>query len=398
MSPPVLVLENPIQNYAWGSRTAIAELLGRPTPSERPEAELWIGAHPKAPSRIAEPAGLGTLDAAIQDDPVGLLGADVCDRFGNELPFLFKVLAAAEPLSIQAHPNQEQARGGWNRENAEGIPLDAPRRNYRDPNHKPELVCALTPFVALKGFRPLDETVRALEPLARPELKDVLGRLARESNATALRALFARLMTLEPEERAPILKRAAAEAARRSSDPAWRWVKRLLEKYPQDLGALAPLYLNLVALEPGEALFLAAGELHAYLEGTALEIMANSDNVLRGGLTPKHVDVQELMATLVFEAQEAKVLKPEAPGPGESSFVTPAREFELGFVELTPGRAFLAAGGRLEILLQLSGSTRLKADGRETALDQGRTVLVPAAVASYELEGSGRLARARVPA
>jgi len=398
MSPPVLVLENPIQNYAWGSRTAIAELLGRPTPSERPEAELWIGAHPKAPSRIAEPAGLGTLDAAIQDDPVGLLGADVCDRFGNELPFLFKVLAAAEPLSIQAHPNQEQARGGWNRENAEGIPLDAPRRNYRDPNHKPELVCALTPFVALKGFRPLDETVRALEPLARPELKDVLGRLARESNATALRALFARLMTLEPEERAPILKRAAAEAARRSSDPAWRWVKRLLEKYPQDLGALAPLYLNLVALEPGEALFLAAGELHAYLEGTALEIMANSDNVLRGGLTPKHVDVQELMATLVFEAQEAAVLKPEAPGPGESSFVTPAREFELGFVELTPGRAFLAAGGRLEILLQLSGSTRLKADGRETALDQGRTVLVPAAVASYELEGSGRLARARVPA
>jgi mannose-6-phosphate isomerase len=398
MSPPVLVLENPIQNYAWGSRTAIAELLGRPTPSERPEAELWIGAHPKAPSRIAEPAGFGTLDRAIQDDPVGLLGADVCDRFGQELPFLFKVLAAAEPLSIQAHPNQEQARGGWNRENAEGIPLDAPRRNYRDPNHKPELVCALTPFVALKGFRPLDETVRALEPLARPELQDVLGRLARERNAAALRALFARLMTLDPEERAPILKRAAAESARRSSDPGWRWVKRLLEKYPEDVGTLAPLYLNLVTLEPGEALFLAAGELHAYLEGTALEIMANSDNVLRGGLTPKHVDVQELLATLVFEAQEATVLTPEAPGPGESSFVTPAREFELGFVELAPGRAFAAAGGRLEILLQLDGRTRLKADGRETEIERGRTVLVPAATSSYELEGSGRLARARVPA
>ncbi len=398
MSLPVLVLENPIQNYAWGSRTAIAELLGRPTPSERPEAELWIGAPPKAPSRIAEPAGLGTLDAAIQDDPVGLLGADVCDRFGNELPFLFKVLAAAEPLSIQAHPNQEQARGGWNRENAEGVPLDAPRRNYRDPNHKPELVCALTPFVALKGFRPLDETVRALERLARPELSEAVGRVARERDASALRALFARLMTLEPEERAPILKRALAEAGRRSSDPGWRWVKRLLEKYPGDVGALAPLYLNLVTLEPGEALYLAAGELHAYLEGTALEIMANSDNVLRGGLTPKHVDVQELMATLVFEAQEAAVLKPSAPGPGETSFVTPAREFELGFVELSPGRAHSAAGGRLEILLQLSGSARLKANGRETALERGRAVLVPAASSSYVLEGSGRLARARVPA
>jgi mannose-6-phosphate isomerase len=398
MSLPVLVLENPIQNYAWGSRTAIAELLGRKAPSERPEAELWIGAHPKAPSRIAEPAGLGTLDAAIQDDPVGLLGADVCDRFGNELPFLFKVLAAAEPLSIQAHPNQEQARGGWNRENAEGVPLDAPRRNYRDPNHKPELVCALTPFVALKGFRPLDETVRALEPLARPELRDEVGRVARERNAAALRALFARLMTLDPEERAPILKRAAAEAARRSSDPGWHWVKRLLEKYPGDVGALAPLYLNLVALEPGEALYLAAGELHAYLEGTALEIMANSDNVLRGGLTPKHVDVQELMATLVFEPQQAAVLKPEAPAPGETSFVTPAREFELGFVELSPGRPHSGAGGRLEILLQLSGSARLEADGRETVLQRGSTVLVPAASTSYVLEGSGRLARARVPA
>jgi mannose-6-phosphate isomerase len=163
------------------------------------------------------------------------------------------------------------------------------------------------------------------------------------------------------------------------------------------VGTLAPLYLNLVTLEPGEALYLAAGELHAYLEGTALEIMANSDNVLRGGLTPKHVDVQELLATLVFEAQDAAVLKPTAPGPGETSFVTPAREFELGFVELSPGRAFHAAGGRLEILLQLSGSTRLKANGGETALERGQTVLVPAACSSYELEGSGRLARARVP-
>ena len=141
------------------------------------------------------------------DDPVGILGREVCDRFGNELPFLLKVLAAAEPLSIQAHPNHEQARRGWERENAEGIPVDAPRRNYRDPNHKPELVCALTPFVALKGFRPSDEIARHLEPVARPEIAPELGRLAREQTPLALRALFARLMTLDPEEQAP-----AAEA------------------------------------------------------------------------------------------------------------------------------------------------------------------------------------------
>jgi mannose-6-phosphate isomerase len=399
MDPSVLVLDNPILNYAWGSRTAIAELLGRPTPSPQPEAELWIGAHPKAPSRIAEPKGQRTLDRVIQDDPIGLLGSDVCDRFGNELPFLFKVLAAREPLSIQAHPNQDQARAGWARENADGIPLDAPRRNYRDMNHKPELVCALTPFLALKGFRPLDEVARGLDPVARPELGAETGRLARERTPATLRALFARLMTLEAEERGPLLKRAAAEAERRSSDPAWGWVKRLIASHPDDVSVLAPLYLNLVTLNPGEALFLAAGELHAYLEGTALEIMANSDNVLRGGLTPKHVDVQELMAVLTFDAQPAELLKPQPDGPGESSFKTPAREFELGLLEIAPARPYTAPGGRgVEILLQLEGACRLASGGGAVALERGRSVLVPAALPSYVIEGEGRIARARVPA
>jgi mannose-6-phosphate isomerase len=399
MEPSVLVLDNPIQNYAWGSHTAIAELLGRPAPAAQPEAELWIGAHPKAPSRVAQPAGLGTLDRVIQDDPVALLGAEVCDRFGNELPFLFKVLAAAEPLSIQAHPNQEQARSGWARENAEGVPLDAPRRSYRDPNHKPELLCALTPFTALKGFRPLDAIARGMEPLARPELAPELGRLARERTPGALRAFFARLMTLEPDERVPVLKRTAAEAARRGSDPAWGWVARLAAKHPHDVGVLAPLYLNLVRLEPGEALFLPAGELHTYFEGTALEIMANSDNVLRGGLTTKYVAMEELLSVLTFDAQPVEVLRPLADGPGRAIFKTPAREFELGFVELTRERPFQSGAGRgVEILLQLEGACRLKSGACEVALERGQSVLVPAALDAYQLEGEGRIARARVPA
>ncbi|MFI5169753.1 MAG: mannose-6-phosphate isomerase, class I [Vicinamibacterales bacterium] len=399
MSSAVLVLDNPIQNYAWGSRTAIAELLGRPTPSPEPEAELWIGAHPKAPSRIAEPRGRGTLDRAIQDDPVALLGSEVCDRFGNELPFLFKVLAAGEPLSIQAHPNQEQARGGWARENAEGIPLEAARRNYRDVNHKPELVCALSAFTALKGFRPFDDVANGLRPIARPELGPETDRLAREATPQALRALFARLMTLETEERTPLLKRAAAEAARKPGDAAWRWVKRLLAAHPDDVSVLAPLYLNLVTLDPGEGMYLPAGELHAYLEGTALEIMANSDNVLRGGLTPKHVDVQELMAVLLFDAPPLEVLVPEPESAGASSFKTPAREFELGFVELTKSRPFTPPAGRgVEILLQLDGASRLEAQGSVVTLKRGCSVLVPAAVPSYVLQGEGRIARARVPA
>jgi mannose-6-phosphate isomerase len=266
-------------------------------------------------------------------------------------------------------------------------------------NHKPELVCALTPFVALKGFRAPDETARALEPIGRPELAAEIGRLAREQTPVAQRSLFARLMTLEPEEREPLLKRAAAQAARRPGDAAWRWVKSLMDRHPGDVSALAPLYLNLVTLAPGQALFLPSGELHAYLEGTALEIMANSDNVLRGGLTPKHVDLQELLATLVFDAHAPELLQAEDSGPGEKSFRTPAREFELGFLEVAPHRPFTATGGRgVEILLQLEGACRLTSDGSEVALARGTSVLVPAALESYQLEGEGRIARARMPA
>ncbi|HVO12026.1 MAG TPA: mannose-6-phosphate isomerase, class I [Vicinamibacteria bacterium] len=396
MLSSLLVLENPIQNYAWGSRTAIAELLGRPLPSSRPEAELWIGAHPKAPSRVIDPPGLGSLDRVIEDQPQAVLGAETCSRFGNELPFLLKVLAAAEPLSIQAHPSQEQARRGWARENAEGIPLDAPRRNYRDPNHKPELVCALSAFTALLGFRDTETIARSLEPLARPEMGEEIDRAGREG-APALRALFARLLTLEAEESRPVLAR-AARAVPLHADPAWSWVGRLLARYPGDVGALAPLYLNLVTLEPGDALFLPAGELHAYLEGTALEIMANSDNVLRGGLTAKHVDVPELLATLSFQPKPPSLLRPVGASPGECRFLTPAREFELSLLEVLPQRPFAPTPGHgVEILLGLSGTATIRGGGRKLPVGRGRTVLVPAALPAYTLEGEGRLARARVP-
>jgi mannose-6-phosphate isomerase len=397
--PPFLLLDNPIQNYAWGSLTAIGDLLGRPSPGGVPEAELWIGAHPKAPSRILEPAGLGSLDQALQSAPVALLGAEICDRFGNELPFLLKVLAAAEPLSIQAHPNPEQARSGWTRENEEGIPLDAPRRNYRDPNHKPELVCALSAFTALKGFRPIEQTARHFAALARPELTEEVARLGRERSPAALRAFFARLMTLDPEEKRPLLARALAEAAkRRGRDPGWGWVTRLHDKYPDDVGVLSPLYLNVVTLQPEEALFLPAGELHTYLEGTALEIMANSDNVLRGGLTPKHVDVPELLAILVFEPQAPEILRPAEVAPGEQIYACPAREFELALLRVTPKRPLASAPGRgAEILLTLEGSPVLKAETGPLALERGRAAFVPASAPPYRIEGEGRLARARVP-
>ncbi len=398
--PPPLVLENPIRHYAWGSRTALAQLLGRPSPSEQPEAELWIGAHPSAPSRVTEPPGLGTLDTAIANDPVSLLGAEVCERFGNELPFLFKVLAAAEPLSIQVHPDLDQARAGWARENAEGIPVGAPRRSYRDSNHKPELVCALTSFTALQGFRSPGDVGRLLEPVAGDELDREIARLGRERSPEALRALFTRLMTLEDDEREALLKRVSTEASRRASaDSAWAWVERLHARYPGDVGSLSPLYLNLLTLAPGEALFLPAGELHAYLEGTALEIMANSDNVLRGGLTPKNVDLPALLAILRFEARLPEVMCGEDVGAGQRVFRTKAREFELGLVRVEPETPFTPEPGRgVEILLGLEGSCVLRAGDVERPLGAGRAVFVPAATRGYTVEGAGRLARASVPA
>jgi mannose-6-phosphate isomerase len=331
---------------------------------------------------------------------VELLGQEVCERFGNELPFLLKVLAAAEPLSIQAHPDRAQARDGWARENDEEIPVDASRRNYRDPNHKPELVCALTPFVALKGFRAPDDIARRLAPVSGPELHAEVGRLGREGSPAALRGLFTRLMTLEPEEKEAVLLRALAEAAGRGSvEPAWAWVERLHARYPEDVGTLSPLYLSLVVLDPGEALFLGPGELHAYLHGTALEIMANSDNVLRGGLTPKNVDVPELLRILRFEPAPLEILKAHPAGPGEQSYRTPAREFELSLVETTAAQPFTPEPGRgVEILLGIEGTALLVADGRELPLSRGRTLFVPATTASYKIQGVGRVARARVPA
>jgi mannose-6-phosphate isomerase len=397
MTGRVLVLDNPIQNYAWGSRTAIAELLGRPTPSALPEAELWLGAHPKAPSRIVEPPGLGTLDRAIARDPVPLLGREVCARFGGELPFLFKVLAAAEPLSIQAHPDSEQARAGFRRENEAGLPLDAPERNYRDANHKPELVCALTPFEALLGFRPVAEVAQRLAPLA-DELLTAAPRQT-SSASIALRAVLQRLLTLDGAPKIALLARARREAERRAADGAWGWVARLLDRHPDDTGALAPLYLNLVSLRPGQALYLPARQLHAYLGGTALEVMASSDNVLRGGLTAKHVDAAELLATLVFEPRAPEVLEGCETGAGERVYRTPAREFELGLIEQRAGRPRRPhEGGGLEILLGLEGDTSLHTDAGSVSLARGRSALVPASLTRYEVSGSGRLARVRVPA
>jgi len=384
-------LSNPIRQYAWGSRTALAELTGRPAPTPSPEAELWMGAHPSAPSRIETEAGSVALDAWIRREPAAVLGREVAERFSGELPFLFKVLAPERALSIQAHPNEAQAREGFERENAAGLALDDPRRCYRDRHAKPELICALSGFDVLCGFRPRAEIADGLAALG--ESAAALREALDDGIAVFLRALLAERDRSELADAA-----SAAAAGRHSAD--WRCVTELALQYPGDAGVLAPLFLNRLSLAPGEALFLPAGELHAYLRGVGIELMGNSDNVLRGGLTPKHVDAAELLRTLSFRVGSPPLLGAQPAAPGIDVFETPAREFVLSILRPRPGAEVdCRSVGAIEILLCAAGRARICEDGSgsELELSSGDSVLVPGTTAGYRVEGAAQLFRATVP-
>ena len=300
------LLRGAIRTYAWGSRTAIPEFTGRAAPAAHPEAELWLGAHPGDPAVLQTSAGPMSLLEAIAVDPEGQLGASVVDRFGDVLPFLVKVIAADEPLSLQAHPSAQQAVEGFEREDRMRLPLRSPERNYSDRNHKPELLVALGDFEALVGFRPAARSMALMRALEVPALQPYIGLLADQSDAAGLRALFTTWITApQPDIDALIpavldgavsyIRSGAKEFAAEA-----RTVLDLGERYPGDAGALAAMLLNRVSLKPGEGVFLPAGNLHSYLHGVGMEVMASSDNVLRGGLTPKHVDVPELLRILDF--------------------------------------------------------------------------------------------------
>ena len=398
MTRRVALLENPIQDYDWGSRTALAELLGR-EPSLRPQAELWMGAHPRAPSRVRFAEGSLELGEWIERDPDAVLGRAVVERFGPRLPFLFKVLAVERALSIQVHPDARQAAEGFAREQAEGMPLDAAERCYRDPSPKPELVCALTPFRVLRGFRPVAEIREAFRRLGGEALALAACLDDAPSPAEGLRRLLDALLGMPAADRARGLAGAVAEASKRAGDdPACAWVERLAAEHPGDPGALAPLYLRLFTLAPGEAMFLPAGELHAYLHGTAVELMANSDNVLRGGLTHKRVDPRELMRTVDFAAPEPRVLRPEPRGPGRVAYRTPARDFELEVIAVEEGDPVALEVRSASILLCTEGAVWVEErDGAATGLPRGSSCLVPAAARRIRLEGAGRVYRASVP-
>jgi mannose-6-phosphate isomerase len=337
----VEVLRGAVRTYAWGSRTAIAEFTGRPVPAAHPEAELWFGAHPGDPAFLETDKGEVSLLEAVTADPEGQLGSASRDRFGDVLPFLVKVLAADEPLSLQAHPSAEQAIEGYLREEKLGIPVTSPVRNYRDTSHKPELLVALQSFEALAGFRQASRTIELLRALAVTDLDPYIELLNDQSDADGLRALFTTWITAPQPDIDVLVSSVIDGAIQYVSSGATefaaeaRTVLELGERYPGDAGVLASLLLNRITLAAGEALFLPAGNLHTYLRGFAIEVMANSDNVLRGGLTPKHVDVPELLRVLDFAPTAEAQLRPQVHREGLGlTYDTPADEFAVALLIL----------------------------------------------------------------
>lgn len=396
----IALLKNVVQPYAWGSTTAIPQLLGIPNATGAPQAELWMGAHPKAPSLVKTRDGWLPLDALIRRCPDDLLGPRAAAAFDRVLPFLFKVLAAAAPLSIQAHPGRGHAREGFERENRRGLAIGAPERNYRDPHHKPECVCALTSFWALYGFRSPATILELLRMICPRELKAEIAAFAEKCNAAGLKQLFGRLLTLDPEKRRKTVAEAVSGAAKRY-DEALGWIPVLARHYPEDVGALAPALLNVLRLEPGQALFLPEGILHSYLEGTAIEIMANSDNVVRGGLTPKHVDLPEFFKVVTFDSHDVQLVRTENRDTTETFYLTPAAEFALSVIHLNAGDSYCSRTERnVEILLCINGKAAVQETvpgGRTLEIGRGASALVPAAAPAYRLTGTATLYKATVP-
>ena len=402
------LLHGAVRTYAWGSRTAIAEFTGRPAPTAHPEAELWLGAHPGDPAMLGDSAGRTSLLDAIAADPDGELGPAVRDRFGDALPFLVKLLAADEPLSLQAHPSARQAVEGYAHEDRIGVPVNSPERNYRDRSHKPELLVALGDFEALAGFRPAARSVELMRALGVPELEPFIALLAGQPDAAGLRALFTTWITA-PQPDVDVLIGAVLEGAvfyvrsgAREFAAETRTVLELGERYPGDAGVLAALLLNRISLRPGEGIFLPAGNLHSYLHGMGMEVMANSDNVLRGGLTPKHVDVPELLRVLDFHPVEDMRVGTHREGI-ELFYDTPSAEF-AGSVLILDGEDLgheVDAPSRHDgpqILVCTQGSVTARAKSGEVRIERGMAAWVAADDLPIRLEASepSKLFRATV--
>lgn len=387
----MLKMTNKIQNYDWGSKNALTTLYGIQNPQNLPMAELWMGAHPKASSIVIDPISGNkiTLKSLIESDPIRYLGEKVASQY-HRLPFLFKVLCAAQPLSIQVHPNKIYAEVGFAQENAADIPLDAPNRNYKDNNHKPELIYALTPFKAMNAFRPLAEIADLLDfvSAAHPEIQLFVQQPSEEK----LTKLFSQILSLGNEQKERALGVLKSALNSRQGEP-WNTIKRMASLYPEDNGLFAPLLLNVVEMQPGEAMFLYARTPHAYIEGTGLEIMANSDNVLRAGLTNKHIDIPELIANVDFipKMSSSLYIQPKVTG-NLCNYDIPVEDFAFCIYSINDTQVKFE-NSTATILFCIEGELTIEANDKKTSILAGESIFISAIEKEITIFGSGRAAR-----
>lgn len=393
------LIEGIVQPYAWGGHHYIPELLGSAPDTGRPAAEYWLGVHPGGPSRILmDGSGRTTLPDLIRSDPRRYLGARVLADFQN-LPFLLKVLDVEGMLSIQVHPTREGAREGYARENAMGIPLDAPHRNYRDENHKPEVMVALGEFWLLHGFRCDMEAVLS----SVPELK-VLTPILREGG---IEGLYRHVMEM-PQQAVdmlllPLARRIVPQYLEGRLDKASSdfWAGRVLagsapDFHNIDRGVFSIYFFNVVHMHAGQAIFQGAGIPHAYLEGRNVELMSNSDNVLRAGLTPKHVDIPELMRHTSFEPVVPMVMD-GLPEGGFRRYPCPVADFSIDTLDLPAGSVLAHTAEGPEVWLQMTGRVRWEGF-RSLVSGAGRAVFVlPGERCRLESVNDAMLFRAFVP-
>lgn len=388
-------LDNVIQHYPWGSKQSISELFDIQNPNSEPQAEIWMGAHPRGCSRVADTGQL--LSEVLSQDSKGMFGEYTEARFG-ELPYLFKVLAAETPLSIQVHPSKKKAQLGFERENKLGISLDASNRNYKDPNHKPELVYALTFYKAMNGFRPIPQIIELFKEAEISALDIEISALAISPNSEGLKVFFTSVMTLEGERKKLALEQLYSAYDRRPKTAmgreALQYSKGFEQHYVDDIGLFSPLMLNTIELAPGEAMFLHAETPHAYIEGTGLEIMANSDNVLRAGLTPKFIDVPELIDNTCFETTDIEGIKLKPIEKEDKlSFPIPVDDFGFDILSVNEevSQQYLRSA---EILFCIGGEVTVSTKEHKLMLSSGESVFISNDAGMYEYQGQGILARA----
>lgn len=390
----IYTLKNTIKNFPWGSRTAIHDYFGIDNPTSEHQAELWMGAHPLASSSIAVNDIDVSLCDAITQNPEYWLGKRT-KVSTSSLPFLMKILAAEEPLSIQVHPSKLAAELGFAHENKKAIPLDAVSRNYKDDNHKPELVYAITPYLAMNGFREFKQILTFFNTLNITSIEKIYVPFKEKPSSSSFKEFFSALLTLTGEKKAQAISELISSLKVNGNDfpDEAALVERFKQLYPRDIGLFSPLFLNVIELKPGEAMFLYAQTPHAYIHGLGVEVMASSDNVLRAALTPKHVDVEELVNNTKFEPVPFSELKMK-PEKFEGREVYPIPVEDFKFDVLTPSQGIDVTVSSTEVLFCVSGSVTVTVDTESRLITKGESVALPAAIEQYSIFGEGRLARA----